>query len=719
MKRLLSVLILLLFISTAAFAQLKANDYEWMQSIRTDHPRMFFTSEDVSQIVSNSMLFDARTFNGIQKRIDRMIDPQKEKKGKKDKKEKKDNNILGQYGHRVSDAAMLWVVTKNPKYLDFTKVWLDKIITYCDARLSDNTNPNGQAFNVITTLCAYDWIYNDLTAEERDDLGERLYKVCYDIAWHGDGIRPKRPRENTSSPTSSFSGNSVLPWYIGLAFYGDGINDGECVKMLQNGYDLHQKMTAHRAKMLGKSGGSNSGTIGNGFDTYPYAEYNFIYTFRSATGIDPMPQMNYMIGYLNYLDWMCLPGCREFGIGDSNHYDNKMPRTMGAHIKEMANLLVKNNPDKFNWFASLLARYNDGANRTPVMHFLPLLHPYHFESGDIISVADAKDKQSKRFENLGHIVMRSGLGEKDTYAIFLTERKDNNRQHYDLNHFVIYKNGYRALDSGARPNPGLHQSHYYTRTVAHNCVTITMPGEEMPRHWGKAAPNEDKDTPVPNDGGQRHNRGGKLLAHKESEDYVYIASDASNCYHAGKAEQVVREFVWIKPDIFVVYDRVVSDQAEYAKRWLYHTASEPVMNGKNEFSEVSQGGKSICRTILPKKAVIERIGGEGKQFWSEGKNWTIPEFKPEDSMYKRFRFTPRNNHPLAGQWRVEVSPKKAATNDHFLHIIQVGDESLQALPQTECKDAKDAVTLKFNYAGKSYTLSFDKTKKSGCKIEVK
>ena len=713
MKRLLSLLMALLFVSTAAFAQLKANDYEWMSSIRTDHPRMFFTAEDIPQIVNNSMLFDARIFNGTQKRIDRMIE-----KGLEPKKDKKESNSMAQFGYRVADAAMLWVVTKNPKYLELTKTLLDKIITYCDSRLSNDKNPNGQAFPVITTLCAYDWIYNDLTVEERAELGKKLYKVTYDIAWHGKDIRPKRPRENTSNEKSAFNGNAVLPWYVGLAFYGEGIDDEECVKMLRNGYDLHCKMTVHRAKMLGKSGGNSSGTIGNGFDPYPYAEYDFAHTFRSATGIDIAPQMNYMLGYLNYLDWICLPEGREFGIGDSSHSDNKMARSMGAHIKEMANLLVKNNPDKFNWFTSLIARYDGANSRHSTMHFLSLLHRYHFESDEEVSIADAKNKQSKRFENLGHIVMRSGVGEKDTYAVFLTERKDKSRQHYDLNHFIIYKNGYRALDSGARPSPGLHQSHYYCRTVAHNCVTITMPGEQMPRHWGKAASHEDPDTAVPNDGGQRHNKGGKLLNYKETEDYVYIASDATRCYHANKAEQVVREFIWIKPDVFVVYDRVVSDKADYAKRWLYHTASEPVMNGKAEFAEVSQGGKSICRTLLPKGAVIERIGGEGKQFWSDGKNWPIPEYKPEDPMYKRSKNVPRNNHPLVGQWRVEVSPKKAATNDHFLHIIQVGDESLQALPQTECKDGKENVMLKFAYGDKHYTLTFNKLAQYGCKIEV-
>ena len=713
MKRLTTLLSFLLLLSTTASAQLKAGDYEWMNTLRNEHPRLFFTAEDVSQIVNNSLLFDEQTFNAMQRRIDKLIN-----KGYEFKNELKENNSVAQYGYRTSDAAMLWVITKDRKYFDFAKSLLEKMIGYYELRLEHNLNVVGMAFPVISTLCAYDWLYNDLTAEERESLGKRLYKATNDLAWHGNDIRPKRHRENTSSPTSNFNGSAVLPWYVGLTFYGENIDNEACEQMLRNGYDLHQKMTVHRAKMLGKSGGLNSGTVGNGFDNYPFAEYNFIYTFRSATGIDVAEQMSYMLGYMRYLDWMRLPENREFGIGDSFHSDNKLHRSTAPHIKEMANLFTKSNPDKFDWFAGLLARYDDRNSRPSTMHFLPLLHRYHFESNEVESVVDAQHKQSMRFANLGHIVMRSGVGDKDTYAVFLTERKDRSRQHYDLNHFVIYKNGYRALDSGTRPQPGQHMSHYYGRTVAHNCVTITMPNEKLPKYYGRATKDEDPEAPVPNDGGQRSNKGGKLLAHKESADYVYIASDATRCYHSNKAELVVREFVWIKPDIFVIYDRVVSDKAEYAKRWLYHTASRPEMSGKSEFSEVSQGGKSICRTLLPKKAVVEFIGGEGKQFWVDGKNWAIPEYKQDDPMYKRSRNIPRNNHPLVGQWRVEVSPKKASTNDHFLHILQVGDESLVSLPETSCKEGKDAVTLSFDYAGKHYSLLFDKTKKSGCTINV-
>ena len=711
----LTLLAIIVAISASVSAQPKIGDYEWMKQIRTDHPRMFLTAEDIPQITKAANSYENYCFRTMKRQIDKLIG--QEIVFKNPLSRTGENTQNDRYGERVSEAAMLWLITKEEKYLDFTKSLLYKLIDYYKLRVANDLNITWYAFPVLSTLCAYDWIYNDLSAEEREKMGRELYYATYNVAWHGSGYREKRYRENPSGYNSGLYGSSMLPWYIGLTFIHEGINDKECKRMLYNGYDLHQKMAEHRAKLLGKNGGCSSGTIGYGLGYYPYAEYDFIYTFRSAMGIDITPQMEYMIGYLRYMDWIRLPDNKEFGIGDANHITNGLPNgSIVIHIKTIANLFGKNHPELIEWAGELLSRYN-AKERSVRMTFIPLLNKFHFaRSEDVVSTTS--NNKSIYFDTLGQIYMRSGQGDNDTYAVFLTERLSNHHQHFDINNFIIYKHGYRALDSGTRPQPGLHLSHYYARTVAHNCITIRMPGEEMPHYWGTAAANEDADTPVPNDGGQCNRVDGKLLSYEEGADYVYIASDATKCYHETKAEQVVREFVWCAPDIFVIFDRVVSDKSSYPKKWLYHTAAEPTIKG-NEFAEVSQGGKSICRTLLPQKAVISKIGGEGKQFWSDGKNWPLPDPKKEDrSQVHVVNRKAGNDHPLFGQWRVEISPKKSAEKDYFLHILQVGDESLQSLPKTKCEDGKESVILSFDYAGSTYTLTFDKTKQYGCKIKI-
>src|ERR1039458_9206001 len=62
---------------------------------------------------------------------------------------------------------------------------------------------------------------------------------------------------------------------------------------------------------------------------------------------------------------------------------------------------------------------------------------------------------------------------------------------------------------------------------------------------------------------------------------------------------------------------------------------------------------------------MSKIGGPGKQFWSDGRNWPLPP-----------GYATPETTPLLGQWRVEISPQEARTEDVFLHLIQTGERSL-------------------------------------------
>ena len=331
--------------------------------------------------------------------------------------------------------------------------------------------------------------------------------------------------------------------------------------------------------------------------------------------------------------------------------------------------------------------------------------------------ATPSGKGAVYFEGTGEVIMRSGTGENDTYALFVSGGKTSYHKHFDNNHFTIYKKGYRALDTGTRPEPGWHLSHYYARTVAHNCVTIRMPNEKMPEYWGGGASTENKFEPIPNDGGQNNILGSVLKEKRITDDYVYLASDATKSYNSQKASLVVREFIYFYPDLFVVFDRVTSTDKNYPKTWLIHTINEPVMKGSREFSETSDGGKMICRTLFPANATLTKIGGSGKDFWSDGRNWPLPKLTPQDYGYNMN--LPPANHPQLGHWRIEVSPQTASKEDLFMHIIQVGDTALPDLPRTETFENTAQIGVRFTYQGKRYILTFDKTKSYGCQIEKK
>jgi heparin/heparan-sulfate lyase len=87
-------------------------------------------------------------------------------------------------------------------------------------------------------------------------------------------------------------------------------------------------------------------------------------------------------------------------------------------------------------------------------------------------------RTARHFPNMGQIFMRSRSGKDDTYALFSSGGILIQHRHYDNNNFVIFKRGYLAMDTGTRPEPGLHLPFYFARTVAHNCITVKMPGEK-------------------------------------------------------------------------------------------------------------------------------------------------------------------------------------------------------------------------------------------------
>ncbi|KPL19100.1 MAG: hypothetical protein AMJ75_12755 [Phycisphaerae bacterium SM1_79] len=300
-------------------------------------------------------------------------------------------------------------------------------------------------------------------------------------------------------------------------------------------------------------------------------------------------------------------------------------------------------------------------------------------------VPDAMPK-ARHFENMGQIIMRSGTGPGDTYCMFSCGGILEQHRHYDALNFVIYHKGFLALDSGTRYKEfdnGEHLANYYAQTVAHNCIVVHQEEEPPARYWGG--------TVVGNHGGQHRQLGSVVKAFETNDDYVYVAGDSTACYQHGlvkgpgesslgeKCElmtrQIIflipRQIIFLIPNHFVIFDRVVSTDASYRKDWLLHTAHEPEIRGKTIRADHGKG-RMFCRTMLPRDAAMQSVGGPGIEFRAAGKNWDIVR----DGL---------TNESLAlmGQWRLEVTPGNARQRDIFLHVIQVGGQDLEQMDEAE------------------------------------
>lgn len=616
------------------------------------------------------------------------------------------------YGPQAARCALAWRFTGERKYVEKVKRLLARSIAAYREAYANRRAVHWFSHGRILALCAYDWICEALTDGERRAIIVPLVEHVEEIQWGPD--KPPIIRRNVGGPDTGFYGVGSLLWYSGLAALGDGYCDELADKHFRRGYELNLKLISYRTETAGDDGGLASGVPDYSMGAYPWAHFNFFHTLRSATGEDPAARFPAMGLFPNWIWWNWIPSeiptrPRSFGFGDDQHEQLFLSvKRLYEHMTQYALFYKDVDPDAARLAMSLrtLAPNRELGDEWPMYPFLlpsdTGVKP--FAQGELESYG----LKARHFETLGQFVLRSGWTPDATYCLFTAGATTRAHKHWDENNFVIYKNDFLAIDTGSRgAETDTNLRYYYAQTVAHNCVLIHQPGEEMPFHWGLAS---DEPEAKVNHGGQFEGAA-KVLAFETNPTFTYIAADAASTYRA-KCTEAVRQFVHVQPDVFIVYDRVGASDPSYRKEWLLHTENEPTVEGK--VAKAAYGkGRLFCETLLPADAIIGKVGGPGREFWASGKNWELdPKFLERAA--KRAQATGVGTY--FGAWRLEVSPASAAKDDRFLHVITVGGESARSVEaKAVSRGNRDGVVLKLA-DGRTVAFAFNRTGPVGGKV---
>ena len=330
---------------------------------------------------------------------------------------------------------------------------------------------------------------------------------------------------------------------------------------------------------------------------------------------------------------------------------------------------------------------------------------------DINTVPQAPDNLPlTRFSGapFGWMIARTSWDDNCAMAeMKINEQFVGNHQHMDGGSFQLYYKGALAIDAGSYKGTSggynsPHNKNFFKRTIAHNSLLIFDPDEKF-ASWNYGG--EDKTEYADNDGGQRmpgdrwdtcrsfddlmsdEYTVGKTLAHgmeagTAAPDYSYLKGDITKAY-SKKVSDVKRSFVFLNlkddkiPAAFIVFDKVVSANPTFKKYWLMHSIEEPQLKeGTFVISRTykNYNGKVETTVLLPKADNLEmsKIGGEGKDFWVFGKNYTNdPTPRVIDETDER------------GAWRVELSPKTAQKENYFLNVMQLTDNDNNSLHKVQ------------------------------------
>ncbi len=309
----------------------------------------------------------------------------------------------------------------------------------------------------------------------------------------------------------------------------------------------------------------------------------------------------------------------------------------------------------------------------------------------------------------------------------------NNHDHFDSGSFQIYYKGALAIDSGLYETEDAngnfigygseHDINYHKRTIAHNCMLIYDPAEKftyikktVSNDGGQRLINDAKEPIDLNELNAKGHQVADILAHqfgpdKQSPTFSYLKGDLSKAY-TSKVQKHLRSFMFLNlkrdayPAALIVYDKVTSSNPSFKKSWTLHSIEEPTISN-NTFTvrRTQQGysGQLVTNTLLPSanNLKIEKVGGTGKEFYVDGKNYALTPL-------------PKTRHE-SGAWRIEVSPRDSQLSDDFLNVIQIMDNGTSAVTPDKIDldrfvgvKLHDKVVL-FSKSGEKVSSSFEFT----------
>lgn len=699
---------------------LLSND-KWLTKISKEHPRIFLNKEMLVDVKAKVKKELCGEFERLKKEVDELPFEAPIIMNTDLYTENADGTITTQKvaeqgqrlfkyngGDQAVKIALVYLVTENPKLLEKAVNYIKLANHVFQWTASKNVWVDLTGHVRVNALTAYDWVCSGLTAAQKKELLIPMLDYITKAQVNGEYTF----RRTLGVPIDGNYGEPSLQWYAGLAGYGDGVDDDRSEKMLKTGGKMFVDMMNHREKISAGSGLLSSSTVSYSFFNYPYSTFNFFHTWKSAFKEDLTGYWKQMLDFPNWFDWAAIKlsstGRMLFhGIGDIGHSDNQLRMDdLYTHMAQVAHFYGRKYPDKIDKAYSLQASLP--ADKRKVLDNLFPFLPFLLTEFDASKVRkfDALD-YGKYFYNssFGLLLMRSGKADKDTYASFRFGANQANHQHYDDLSFVIYKENFLTLDAGSRTETD-HHHNFAPQSVAHNTILIHEPNEPMPDFW-KAWSYVPDGKIYYNHGGQNYKDKAVALALHSTNDFIYAAADGTKNYDAIKSREVVRQFVYLKPNIFVVYDRVASVKKGQKKEFLLHFQEQPTTVNSNQWN-AKHGGNLLVTTLLPETPSYNLVGGPGREFEASGKNWELPGGTDWDKTMK-----------LTGKWRLEVSDTKQEDKTVFLHVLKASSSTnSQEITQSLKKDGNQDITLITDELGNKWELSFNRTGTIGLHIKM-
>jgi hypothetical protein len=258
---------------------------------------------------------------------------------------------------------------------------------------------------------------------------------------------------------------------------------------------------------------------------------------------------------------------------------------------------------------------------------------------------------SRIFPARGSAVLRSGWRPEDT-VISLRVGPWFNHEHHDQGSFRVAAYGEEVVAEAGPADyyKDPHYPDYFTQAPAHNTVVIDDDAFSQEDYDGRYWASFQKFA--------------KFERHVFSAGIDYLAANLAPAYgDASQINRLAREYLFLKPDVLIVHDRIES-ATPHAYSWFLHIPPE------------ADASIDAARALIRRKAAFAALTAAG-----ENTHWTLEPQPVPTIAYRDFDRIPVEPREA---FRLDSPREKEGSFLVALHFQKAGEEAapLQPLPTT-------------------------------------
>ncbi len=504
------------------------------------------------------------------------------------------------YGFEPWYAALMYQVTGEVRYASYAIAQTDAFVASEEALISANQRATVAADSYLevgptigSIAIVYDWTYDRLTPTQRSRWIAYANQAVWNV-WNHNQAR-------WGSATYAWSGWSVdnpsnnyyysflkATMLLGLATRGENTSAQGWIDKFRTEKIGNQLIPTFNSDLVG--GGSREGT---GYGTAMKNLWQLYDWWERSTGERIATLTPHTLSSMAHMMHSIVPTLDRLApTGD--HARDSTAALFDYHREHLLGLISLFPQERQSGAAKALL---DASSVPRMTQYFEYFVDYLNEPPQLPATALSDLSTTYWGSGTGQLMMRSAWDTGATYSNFICGPYTESHAHHDQGSFVIYRGNWLAYDANIDSASGIEQGE-----EMHNLVRISQGGSVVRQREGAPRCN--------------------LLALADNAQFTYAVADVTPIYNGNSAiTKVQREYLFLRPSTFVVFDRVEAANGT-SRIWTLNvpgTASSSgntisYVNGANRLDVLRVAPTGLTPTISGRRVEVTHTASGASLF---------------------------------------------------------------------------------------------------------